>query len=134
MFIVFGILSILAGCFVFNQAYSMIRLVQFAGATSDIGTWFAVVSICLILGGALSVASMNGEKRRFLRASIWIYGGAFLAALTHINYVDMMIWTIVCAAMVIIYNVWLSQHSPVPVEETTTYVDQDKVHKGSLDA
>lgn len=131
MFIAIGILSILAGCFVFSQASSMIRLAQFAGSISDMGTWFGIVAICLILGGAFSVASENGSKRGFLQACVWVYGGAFMVSISHFSYGDLSIWTVVCAVLVIVFSVWLVRHAPKSesFEETVSYIDPDKVHK-----
>jgi hypothetical protein len=135
MFIVIGILSILAGCFVFNQAFVMIRLASFAGTISDMGTWFGIVAFCLILAGAFSIASMNGSKHSFLQACVWIYGGAFIASITHFQYGDLALWTVACAGMVILISVWLARHAPQPppVEETVTFVDPERVHKSNPD-
>lgn len=128
MFIVIGILSILAGCFVFNQAFLLIRLAQFAGSSTTIGGMFAIVSLCLIIAGAFAIASQGGQKRGFLQVGLWCYGGAFLASVSHFNYGDFGIWAVLSALMVIVLSVWLSTHKRVdPQEETIEYVDPARV-------
>lgn len=65
MFTVVGILSILAGCFVFNQAYSLIRVATLLNRSTSIGIMFALVALGLILSGAFTVASKDGSKHSF---------------------------------------------------------------------
>ena len=127
MFIVIGILSILAGCFVFNQAFLLIRLAQFAGSSTTIGSLFAIIALALILSGAFEIASQGGQKRGFLQVAMWCYGGAFLAAVSHFNYGDFSIWAILSALMVIVLSVWLGTHKRIDLqEETIEYVDPDR--------
>lgn len=134
MFIVIGILSILAGCFVFNQAFLLIRLAQFAGSITTIGGSFAIVALGLILSGAFEIASQGGQKRGFLHVGMWCYGCAFLAAITHFNYGDFAIWAVLSAFMVIFLSVWLGTHKSVdPQEETIEYVDPDRVRDNQKD-
>ena len=128
MLIVIGILSILVGCFVFNQAFLLIRLAQFAGSSTTIGAMFAIVSLCFIIAGAFAIASQGGQKRGFLQVGMWCYGGAFLASVTHFNYGDFGIWAVISALLVIVFSVWLGTHRRVdPQEETIEYVDPDRV-------
>lgn len=134
VFIVIGILSILAGCFVFNQAFLLIRLAQFAGSSTTIGSLFVIVALGLILAGAFEIASQGGQKRGFLRVSLWCYGGAFLAAVTRFNYGDFGIWAVLSALMVIVLSIWLGTHKRVdPQEETIEYIDPDRVRDNQKD-
>ena len=127
MFIVFGILSILAGCFVFNQAMTLLRLSQIVQSQSEVSLTFLVVAICLILAGAFALASQNGIRHGFIRAASWVYGASFLTAIFNLAAGDIVLWLVVSASMVVFLSVWLSRHSPTPDIETIEFVDPDRV-------
>lgn len=111
MFIVFGILSILAGCFVFSQATRLSALSNLVASipSSMVGS-FSIVAICLIVSGALLIASKSGYKRGFVKGSVYSYGVASLAAVVNFNYGDLRIWTFVCAIAAVIGFIWLRKN------------------------
>lgn len=107
MFIVFGIIAILAGVFVFQQGSAISTLLSFAGANASVGGSFTIVAICLIVSGALLIASKNGEKVKFIKGSGWCHGIAFVAAVINYGVGDLVLWTWVNLAICIAIFVWL---------------------------
>lgn len=103
MFIVVGILSILAGCFVFNQAYSAINIALALNRSADAGVMIALVAFGLILSGAFAVASKDGSKRPFLFVSFGVCFLAFLISITHFVYNILLICTFVTLGLLVFY-------------------------------
>jgi hypothetical protein len=103
VFIVVGILSILAGCFVFNQAYSAINIALALNRSADAGVMIALVAIGLILSGAFAVASKDGLKRSFLFISFGVCFLAFLISITHFVYNILLICTFVTLGLLVFY-------------------------------
>lgn len=104
MFIVFGILSILAGIFVFRQGTLLSVLSSAAQSESGLAFSgaFLIVAICLILSGAVSCACKNGEKRGFVKAAIFFYAAAsFFGFVFRVG--DLKIWAVVCLIVAVIY-------------------------------
>ena len=114
MFTVLGIISLIAGVFVFIQASALVSLESLAGAfgssTSNMGGMFSVVAILLIVGGALSIACKSGEKRGFVKACCWLWGIASLAGFANFSVGDMAIWAVVCGVLCTVYIFWLKRN------------------------
>lgn len=111
MFMVLGILSILAGIFVFRQGSALSILSGFAGSqeASAISGAFLIVAICMVLAGIFACACKSGEKRGFVKTSAVVYFlGAFFGFV--FNTGDLKIWAIVCLALGILYIAWLTRH------------------------
>lgn len=96
MFIVIGILSILAGCFVFWQASLLSLLSQWAINLNSVTGAFAVLSFALILAGAFSIASKEGKNRGFVWTVVGIYAVATIVSYKYSSARDMELWAIIC--------------------------------------
>lgn len=132
MFIVIGILSILAGCYVFNQASYLIRLASIVQNVSSTGGMYAIVAICLILGGTFIVASKDGSKRAFIVRASWMFLISFIISVIHFSYGEFPIWTFISGAIFIFLSVWLFlNHTPRVKEspEYEEYIDPEKAKR-----
>lgn len=107
MFITVGILSILAGIFVFRQASILSVLSGIVKSELAVAGAFSIVALVLIISGALGIACKNGEKRGMVIACILLYLLGTLAAITNYNAGDMKIWTYVCGVVAFLYFAWL---------------------------
>lgn len=127
MFIVFGILSILSGCLVFQRGNTVYILSSLAGHNLDYSAVHFLIGISFIVAGSMLIASHDGRKQSFITYSIIPYAIAFIFSVSHFYNGDMPIWTIASAAIIIINMVWLFRH-PDPASnapKTTTYIDPD---------
>lgn len=116
MFIALGILSIIAGIFVYRQstALSAIESVgrAFGGATTNYGPVFLVVAALLLAAGICSLCSSSGEKRGLVKATCALYIVGAVIALLNFAAGDMKLWAVVCTCMSIVYAVWLKRNPP----------------------
>ena len=114
MFTVVGILSIIAGVFVFMQSTAIVSLETMANAinnsNNNIGGMFAIVAVSLLIARALSCANKQGEKRGFVKASATLYTVSILAALTNFSVGDMKIWAFACGIAAVVYFTWLRRN------------------------
>ena len=113
MFTAFGILSILAGIFVFFQGSMLSALSNLADSSSrsPVAGSFMVVAILLIIAGAFSIGSSGGAKKGSVKTAAVMYLIAFLVAFNNrASAGDMMVWTFICAMMTFVYVLWLSIH------------------------
>lgn len=111
MFTALGILSILAGIFVFRQGSAMSVLSTIASSDSGmtISGAFIIVAVCLVIGGAFSCACKSGEKRGVLKVAIVAYIIAALIGFAF-NFGDLKVWSVVCLVIGAIYIIWLVRH------------------------
>lgn len=111
MFIVFGILSILAGAFVFKQSTALSMLASFAQSKdmSAVSGGFTITAICMIIAGALACACGGGNKRGMVKGSVTCHFiAALVCLLTFVG--DLQIWAFVNAIVAIIYLIWMHKH------------------------
>lgn len=111
MFIVIGILSILAGVFAFNQGSMLSALSNLARSEqgSVVSGGFLITAILMVLGGVFCCACAGGKKRGLVKASIVAYVLGFLAGLTAFVG-DMQIYAVACAAVALILIIWIIRH------------------------
>lgn len=125
MFTVVGILSILAGCFLFLYSYIIVSLFRFLNLLSEPGMTYMLVSFCLILGGAFSIASHDGQKRTFVVDSFLLFFGSFLISSLRIIYCDATLLIIISAVLFSAYLIWLFQH-PAAIHEDENQPNTDE--------
>lgn len=121
MFIVFGILSILAGCFIFMQSAFMQFLANIAETSYSVIRVYVIIGLALILAGSTSIASHDGTKKWFVYSAVFFYIIAALPGIAYFSTGDISIWTISSSVMVVIYSLWLYFHR----EKTSTFIDPE---------
>lgn len=119
MFIVFGILSILAGAYIFQQGDTLSRLSSLSDYSANLPGIFLIVGLSLIVAGSMSIASHDGERRKFIIGSAISYGISFVASTVEFSTGDMAIWSVLSIITMIIYIIWLVRHR----DKTETYYD-----------
>lgn len=115
MFVGVGVVSILAGLFVFNQANMLLKLSMLTGSNYGMTGSFLFIAFAFIFSGAMMIASKSGSKRGFLTAATLPYVVVFLIAFTHYHFGDMSIWTFVSVGLVMWIIVWRIRH-PLPLD------------------
>lgn len=125
MFVAIGILSILAGLFVFKQGTALTilsGLAQSKAATTVSGA-FLLVAICMVIAGVFSCCSKNGERRGMIITAAIMY---LLASLFGFAYRtgDMKVWSIVCLILGIIY-IFAKKSNKTETPATPRYTPSD---------
>jgi len=111
MFTIIGILSLLAGVYVFFQtgiihlgANVLGSVSPVAGAVANAFSWpYLILSLALLTAGALSLASRNGENHGLIRTAAIAYAVGFVASLFKFGIGSTLIWCIACAALAVLY-------------------------------
>ena len=104
MTIVLGVLSILAGIFVFSYCSILSVLSSMADSYSAKTTSgaFLIVAICLIVAGLCGCICKNGTKQgATICAAIFYFLGALFAFVFKTG--DLQLWTVVCIVMFVVY-------------------------------
>ncbi len=104
MTIVFGVLSVLAGIFVFRQGtvLSVLSSITDSNSASATSGAFLIVAICLIVAGICGCICKNGNnKGATVCAAVFYLLGAVFAFIFKTG--DLKLWAVVCAVMAAVY-------------------------------
>lgn len=135
MFIVIGIFSILAGCFAFSQVKIMIVLSSLSDSMWHESGFSLMVSLLLILAGALSIASYDGERKQFVACADLAFMLSFFFAVINYNSGFMPVWTFFSVFMIFLYSIWIFRH-PDQINnssETESFIDPELSNKDEDD-
>ena len=110
MFMIIGMLSILAGLFVYIQASALVKISLISSLAFDISGAFLLVSFAFIFAGAMMMACRDGQRGSLLTAAVIAYTISFIVAVFHFDTGDLGLWTVVSAGMVIFIAVWSYFH------------------------
>lgn len=111
MFIVFGILSILAAVFVYNQSSKLVFLSSLVNNDnmSAVSGAFVITAVLMLIAGILACACNGGKKRGMLKGSVFFHILTVLVCCTELVG-DLQIWAIANGVVAIIYIIWMLSH------------------------
>ncbi len=129
---VLGILTLLGGCFVMYQTYTMYMLQSVLGGYFRITGSFFLCGLGMILAGALSIANENKKSADYALRCILLSAAVSLECFISF-YGDLQIWAFVNIGLAVVHFLnWRKFKAAEPKEEPEKIELKDDVNLGNV--
>ena len=128
---IFGIISIVAGIFVFTQSSRLNTLSMLASSLSNAAAAFTITAACLVIAGVLSIIHAIKPNGKYMISACVCHGIITITSFA-VPVGDLVLWRYICFVLCVYYAIKaLAYYHPNQEEEpiVTTFYDENEANK-----